>query len=219
MSRLITARQEGATIIFVDPKMALRATKTLREDLKAARNVEEYRTKYMDSHVGDVNTAISNILQNAGSLSWLHEQTALSLIQMALEECRHVIKNAENDLDSVCDWVSDLRSRVENAKAVARGEVLGHRGTGTDEIHKAMKYAERGMKEIMDELNWWVMLGSVDEIGMIVGNGIRKVWCTELEDKVHHSLPISSLTNSGIFFSLYSRLDASPFSRALCHHR
>ena len=71
----------------------------------------------------------------------------------------------------------------------------------------------------MDELNWWVMLGSVDEIGMIVGNGIRKVWCRELEDKVHPSLPISPLTNSGIFFSLYSRLDASPFSRAPCHHR
>ena len=185
-------RQQGTTIIFVNPEMALRATETLREDPKAPRNVEEYRTKYMDSHVGDVNTAISNIFRNAGSLSRLREQTALSLIRMALEECRHVIKNAENDLDSVCDWVSDLRSQVENAKAVARGEVLGHRGTGTDEIYKAMKNAEREMKEIMDELNWWVMLGRVDEIGMIVGNGIRKVWCRVLENKVHNSLLIAS---------------------------
>lgn len=168
--------------MFVDPEMALHATQTLREDPKAPRNVEEYRTKYMDSHVGDVNTAISNILQNAGSVSRLREQTALGLIRTALEECRYVVKNAEQDLDLVSARVSDLRSEVEQAKAMARGQVLGHQGT--DEVHKAMNHAEKEMKEVMDDLTWWTMLGRVDEIGMIVGNAVRRVWCRELEDKV-----------------------------------
>ena len=158
--------------MFVDPGMALRATEALREDPKAPRNVEEYRTKYMDSHVGDVNTAISNILRNAGSLSRLRQQTALNLV-------RTIVESAERDLDSVCTRVSELKSQVEDAKMAARKEVLG-----CPEIHKAMKHAEKEMKEVIDALTMWTMLGNVDEIGTIVGNGIREVWCRMLEDKV-----------------------------------
>lgn len=177
------SEQKGAAVIFVDPEMALQATQTLREDSRATKNVEEYRIKYMNSHIGDVNTAISTILQRAGSIYRLREQTALGLIHRAIEECKHTVKNAEKDLDLVSAQVSDLRGQVEQAKVMARGEVLGHKGG--DEVHKAMNHAEKEMKETMDGLTWWAMLGRVDEIGMIVGNAVRRIWCRELEDKVN----------------------------------
>jgi hypothetical protein len=176
-------------VLFVDPELALQALEVLSADTKDPRNVHEYQQRFVDSNIHAVHTAITNILKKSPmSISSLRTETASTLIRLALEACKNSIKRAEWDADVVCSRVSELRCKVEEAKARARGEILGTKGS--DEVQKAMKQAEKEMKGIMDGLPWWKMVWRVDEIGQIVGNAVQRAWCKELEDKVR-SCPLS----------------------------
>lgn len=172
----------SAKLIFVDPERALTAIQSLRDDPKASRNVQVYQRDYTDSNIGSVNSSIAGIVERVNTVTTLRQHTAHILIGQALEVCRETIENAEGEVDAVCARVSDLRGRIEEAKARVRGEILGREGT--DEVQKAMKEAEKEMRVVMGELTWLKMIRHVDEIGELVGNAVRRAWCKELEHKV-----------------------------------
>lgn len=56
------------------------------------------------------------------------------------------------------------------------------------EVAEALKLAEKNVREVMTRLNWWRMLGRVDEISNIVTAAVETAWCPVLEKKVE-SLP------------------------------
>jgi hypothetical protein len=176
----------GAKVLFVDPELALQALDALNADPKDPRNIHEYQQRFIDSNLEPIHAAISGIL--AKSPMNVRTGTASTLIRMALEACRETIMRAEWDVDVVCSRVSELRSKVEVAKARARAEVLG--AEGTDEVKNAMTQATKEMKGVMGELTWWRMLWRIDDISEIVGNAVRKIWCRDLEDKVRSLPPI-----------------------------
>ena len=175
----------GAKVLFVDPELALQALDALNADPKDPRNIHEYQQRFIDSNLEPIHAAISGVL--AKSPMNVRTGTASTLIRMTLEACRETIMRAEWDIDVVCSRVSELRSKVEVAKARARVEVLLG-AEGTDEVKNAMTQATKEMKGVMGELTWWRMLWRIDDISEIVGNAVRKVWCRDLEDKVR-SLP------------------------------
>lgn len=180
----------GARVLFVDPNLALEALDSLRSDPKAARNIMEYKTYFLNSNVSAVNHAISEILKERATITKLRAQTALTIIELALKACRESCKRAQWDIDVVCARVSELRARVEEAKARVKGDVLGR--DGMSEVEAALKRASKEMKSVMDDLTWWKMLWKVDEIGEIVGNAVRRVWCKDLEEKVGFLVPPTS---------------------------
>lgn len=172
----------GARVLFVDPNLALEALRSLRSDPKAARNIMEYQTGFLNSNVSAINYAISEIVKQGTTITDLRTRTALTIIEFALKACRESFKGVQWDIDVVCARASELRAKVEEAKARAKGDVFGREGM--DEVGTALKRASIKMKGVMNELTWWKMLWKVDEIGEIVSNAVRSVWCKELEEKV-----------------------------------
>jgi hypothetical protein len=182
----------GAKVLFVDPELALRALDVLDADPRSPQNLHEFQQNSMDSNIHSIHAAIVDILKGSMSISSLRAETARTLIRFVLNACRDSIKQAEWDVDVVCARVSELRSKVEEAKARIRREVLGVEGS--DEVQKAMRDAVKEMERVMNGLTWWRMVWRVDEIGQIVGNAIQRAWCKDLESKVRRRLP--SLTQS-----------------------
>lgn len=180
--------------MFVDPDLALRALSALTSDPTNARNVEKYQYEYTLSNISRVNAAIGEALSKfSGRLGMLQVETALTSVRLALEACKDLIHAEERDLDGVYGRVSELRRIAEEARTKARWEVLGP-GVGKieeSEVAVAIKAAEKEMRVVMDDLTWWRMLGRVDEIGVIVGNAVRRVWCKDLEAKACFFLYIS----------------------------
>jgi hypothetical protein len=172
----------GARVLFVDPERGLQALDVLCADPKDLRNIHIYQQNFMDSNIQLIHAAVADIVEKSPTgISSLRADTACTLIRFALEACKDSIKQVEWDIDVACSRVSEVRSKVEEAKARVRGEVLGTKES--DEVQRAMKDAEKDMKRIMDGLTWWKMIWSVDEIGQVVGNSIRRVWCKDLEEK------------------------------------
>ena len=169
----------GARVLFADPNLALEALKYLRSDPKASRKILEYKSGFVDSNVSAVSHAISEVMKERASVSGLRAHTALALVELSLKACEDSLKRGQWDMDVVCARVSELRAKVEEAKARVKNDILGQ-----DEVAKALKQAGKEMKIIMDDLTWWKMLWRVDEIGQIVGSAVRRVWCKELEEKV-----------------------------------
>lgn len=116
----------------------------------------------------------------------IRAETALTSVQLALEACKAAIYAEERGLDAVFLRANELRGLVEEAKAKAHADVLGSKAgsKGEPEVATAMTLAAKDMKAVMDHLTWWRMLSRVDEIGLIVGNAVRRVWCKDLEAKV-----------------------------------
>jgi hypothetical protein len=183
-------RSQGAKVLFVNPELALQALDVLSADSKDPRNVHEYQQRFMDSNIHSIHAAITDILKKSPmSISLLRMETASTLIRLALEACKDSMKRTEWDIDVICSRLSELRSKVEEARARVHTEVLGT--DGSDEVQKAMRQAEKEMKRVMDGLTWWKMVWRVDEIGQIVGDAVQRVWCKELEDKVRsRQLPV-----------------------------
>lgn len=127
----------------------------------------------------------------------IRAETALTRVRLALEACRAAIRTEERDLDAVFLRANELRGMAEEARAKAHAEVLGAKAgeAGEPEVAAAMKLAAGDMKAVMDHLTWWRMLGRVDEIGLIVGNAVRRVWCKDLEAKVRLALQIKNKAN------------------------
>lgn len=189
----------GAKVIFVDPHLALRALSTLASDPKNARNVQAYQHDYTLSNLSLVTASIDAVLAKFPATSkpgmgMIRAETALTRVRLALEACRAVVRAEERDLDAVFLRANELRGLVEEARARAHAEVLGAKA-GEPEVAAAMKLAAGDMKAVMDHLTWWRMLGRVDEIGLIVGNAVRRVWCKDLETKVGLTFQIESKAN------------------------
>lgn len=177
----------GAKVIFVEPHIALRSLSTLTSDPKNARNVQTYQHDYTLSNVSSVNVAIKAILAKfPNKPGMIRTETALTSVRLALEVCRAAIHREEKDLDVVFLRANELRGIMEEAKAKAYAEVLGSKTgeKGEPEVAAAMTLAAKDMKAVTDYLTWWRMLSRVDEIGIIVGNAVRRVWCKDLEAKV-----------------------------------
>jgi len=167
----------GAKVLFVDPQLALDAV-----DFKNPGSSEAYSRSFVDLNIGSIVNAVKNNLEKSqNQVSTLRIKTVLTLIRCALDACKDSIKRAEWDMDMLCERGSELRGKVEEAKARVHGEVLGTDGS---EVRKAVKEAEREMKGVMDGLTWWRMVWRVDEIGQIVGNAVQRAWCKELEHRV-----------------------------------
>ena len=167
-------------MLFVDPELAFQALEAL--DLKDPQSSEVYTRKFVDSNIGSIARAVKNNLEKSwNDFSSLRINTVLTLIRCALDACNDSIKRAEWDLDMLCQRASELRGKVEEAKARVHGEVLGTDGS---EVRKAVKEAEREMKDVMNGLTWWKMVWRVDEIGQIIGNAVQRAWCKDLEHKV-----------------------------------
>ena len=181
----------AAKVLFVNPELALQALDVLGADPKDPRNILEYQKNFMESNINHVNAAITDILDKfQANTAILRTETARTLTGLAFQACRDSIKRAEWDIDVVCARVSELKGKVEVARARVRGEVLGT--DGSDEVQRAMEEAKKGMKLVMDNLTWWKMVWRVDDLAVIVGNAAQRVWCNDLEDKVRSS-PIANL--------------------------
>jgi hypothetical protein len=97
-------------------------------------------------------------------------------------------------MEGVSMAVSQLNGRMEEAKARARGEVLGRPAENAavnlsangDVVALALEDAGKEMREVMDRLTWWKMVWRVDEISHIITQAMQRTWCRNLERQVRN---------------------------------
>jgi hypothetical protein len=58
---------------------------------------------------------------------------------------------------------------------------------GVEVVGKALADAKREIGAVMRRLTWWRLVWQVDEIGSIVGDAVRRMWCRDLERHVRVS--------------------------------
>lgn len=77
------------------------------------------------------------------------------------------------------------------------------------EVAEALKLAEKNVREVMTRLNWWRMLGRVDEISNIVTAAVETAWCPVLEKKL--------ILRTGRLSTIQDALTAASFTMLSTH--
>lgn len=186
--------------LVMDPVQAASALHVLRSDPNSFSTIQRYQDDFLGSNVSAITNVLKTILDKPKTsaskvLSKPTIRTTLAFLhlQEALSACAASLQHARSDLDRLSLDVSGLDERIEEIEARTEGDVFGGRhedglSSHDHEVAEALKLAEEKVREVMTRLNWWRMVGRVDEISNIVTAAVETAWCPVLEKKVE-SLP------------------------------
>ncbi|KAF8160752.1 hypothetical protein B0H34DRAFT_653508 [Crassisporium funariophilum] len=210
---------KSVKIIAVDPKRAVGAIQTLQSDPESMTAVQRFQDDFVGSKISILTQTLKEKLacaDPASALSSLRKKVALAHIQDALCASSVSLHNTRCELNKAFVDASNLRGRIEEAQARVERDVFAIRQDATlgnksssDEVHEALKQAEKEMRLVIDRLTWWKMVWRVDEINSIVGAAIARTWCRGLEKKL--------ILHTGRLSALQSDMSESAFNLLHTH--
>ncbi|KAG6897523.1 hypothetical protein C0992_000749 [Termitomyces sp. T32_za158] len=207
-------------ILFVEPSRAIAANEVFKSDFQSPIAVQRYQDDYNGSHVSSVLNALREIISPDVDLSdsSLRYQTALARIQAALTTCQAALRQARNEMDSIAVDVCTLKTRLEEAKVRAQGEILGRSSDSNDAVTAALDLAAKEIKVVMDRLTWWRMIWCVDEISLMITQAVLQPGCQTLERQLILQTGRLSVLQDEITKSMFSLLATHshpPFNSAV----
>lgn len=166
-------------VLYIDPGNALRSLQAFKADPSSLKSIDTYQYGSIVSGINELTKVIKTRLEAVGDIQ---RSTAISILERSLDASRAALEGAKLDTDQICDTISHLKTRIEDAKARVEGDVL--RTAGKDDVTEALERARREVLLVMDDLKWWKLLWRVDDIGEIVGSAVDRAWCKGLEQRV-----------------------------------
>ncbi|KAF8650396.1 hypothetical protein AX16_005204 [Volvariella volvacea WC 439] len=199
-------------VVYLDPNRALHGINKLRASISSPSVVQTYQDDLITSNISLLKEVLKRTLDKPHEI--LHIETALSQIRGALLTCRTSLRSAKDVLDSLIDDISSLEAKIEETQAKAQVEVFGrskqvYTGGPVDDIQRALKLAERDMKQVLDRLSTWRMLWKLDEVGEIVNNALLRLWCKDLEKQL--------ILQTGRLAALQETMSSSVFNLLSAH--
>jgi len=206
-------------ILFIDPSRALSAVQSFRSNPSSPVAIQQYQDNYNQSGLPHLTNTIRSIIDSEHATpspsAYLRKRTAVFQLYDALNAFNLSINTLQNNLDDIREGISQLTRKIEEAKARIPLEIFfgqSAQAGGKDIVDASLKLASKEMEHFLKKLSWWKTVLRTDEISCIVGDAVERVWCQDLEQKVH--LHLSSFA---LFFliqhSSFSKLDALSHSK------
>jgi hypothetical protein len=170
-------------VLYINPGHALKSLQVFRVDPSSLKSIDAYQYGSIVSGIHELTKVIKTRFE---AVEDIQKSTAISILERALIASRAAIQAAKLDTDRICDTISHLKTRIEDAKARVEGDVL--RTAGRDDIMDALEKAKREVQLVLDDLKWWKLLWRVDDVGEIAGSAVDRAWCKGLEHQVNFTV-------------------------------